>query len=144
MTDLPSPPGNLYKALVAVGLVLTVLCLGLYFYFGYQSQRQIAELEGEVVMLTGQKPSYELTGKATPERIREDLLSLQKNLTLAQGKVAVISSLVKQSEDLRRQLLKGTVLGVLLMGVGFGLWYARVQRYQDALIKRQAEAGTPR
>lgn len=141
MTDLPSPSGNLYKAVVGVGLVITVLCLGLYFYFAYQTQRQIAELEGEVVMLTGQKPSYELTGsKATPDRIREDLLSLQQNLTQAQGKVAVIGGLLKQAEELRRQLVKGIVLGVLLMGAGFGLWYARVQQYQDALLRRRAES----
>ena len=140
MTDLPFPSGNLYKAVATAGLVITVLCLGLYFYFGYQSQYQIAELEGEVVMLTGQKPSYELTvSKATPDRIRQDLLSLQQSLTQAQGKVAVIGSLVKQSGELRRQLLKGTVLGVLLMAVGFGLWYARVQQYQDQLLKRQVE-----
>jgi hypothetical protein len=140
------PTDNLYKFIALSGLTICVLCL----FAGLLSERDLAlrmaEIEGMIRVADAEKQRFDAAGipLSTMEPrnafIEQRLLRHLENLEKA-GKANEISrELLRQQMLSRRWLGGGFIFGGIVAQIGFSLWYWRLQRYQDARVKKDAEA----
>ena len=47
--------------------------------------------------------------------------------------------MVSEANDLKKVIYIGICVGVILTFYGFSLWYRRLQKYQDQIIKSEAQ-----
>ncbi len=115
-----------------------------------------SQLEREVAAFEKQLSAAEKEKRPTPgdidsiEKIHNQLRTralkletsnddLQVKLVKVSAKNDQLVQLVRYVEYFVNVMYGGIVIGVLLAWVGFGLWYVRVQRPQDLLLKQQIE-----
>jgi len=129
--NIPLPPtDNLYKFIAIFGLVVTVVGFVFPRILIFDLQTQIIKLQGEVVVL--QAIAHDLH----PKPDGKDFVSTYVEV---KAKLQVIEGLARQIESLAILFAIGVGAGVFLMLNGFSFWYLRVQRYQDKILKNDAE-----
>ncbi len=136
--NVPLPPtDNLYKFLAIFGLVIVVMSFIFPHLLIFDLETQIIKLNGEAAVLEYDIQSYERNSKlkisATDEK------QLRHRVAEVTGKKEIISGLAKQIKDLLGMLWIWIGLGIFLMIIGFQLWYFKVQKYQDRILKDDAE-----
>lgn len=132
------PTDNLYKFIAIFGLALIILGLVFSFYPLDYISIQLIRLNGELEALNARE-EYLANGKPTEKELIEIRKELRKNLAEIKGKLEVISGLSKMSLRFSRYAAILTGFGLFLAGVGFYLWYVKFQKYQDKIIKSEAE-----
>ena len=150
ITSIRPPTDSLYKFVAISGLVLVVVAVVVWLQTW---QDYTAAVIDAVDPMSDAKraviDNYEaLTSAAEPdeeqrqERIRQTGRRAEEAERRAQN--ALMKVKVANARYDRFQTL-GTVLcivGFAAMILGFILWYRRIQRYQDRIIKKQAESAT--
>lgn len=151
------PTDNLYKFMAIFGLIIYVIT---YFYPGFlidEQEIRLAELEnekynvetrlliqqhwlqgiGEMVdsakdPISLQKLSeLNLAEKSRLDTITNEILKIGKDASVALTKLKHIRSIITQSAWI------GSIAGFFMI-LGFFLWYFKLQRYQDMIIKNEA------
>lgn len=140
--DIPNlPTDNLYKFMALTGLLLMIGSFLIVFFQAEKSRELSREFDQSVAIA---KAHLE-TAKAAPTKMGESPEVAAE--TLEKAKIQMAKSEAIQNElklildDKPTFLgfyLVGEVIGLILSISGFGLWYTRVQKYQDMLLKRQA------
>jgi hypothetical protein len=127
LTVMPTPSlptDNLYKFIALAGIALVVATVVL----GFGTYRDLLDREAELRAqggTLGWSSGQPLDQNLPEERdLKHGILLLRARLDAA----------VKQFPMLSYPLVAGTAL----MGVGFWLWYVRLQRHLDAIVLRRA------
>ncbi len=144
------PTDNLYKFLAISGLVIIITCL----YLPYKQIREIdlkyIELKSETQLL--EEKNYILNvKKKLVEDIKsstsEDALKILNERAELLQEAPIISKrweqliyLNNEKKELRKITNVGLGFGVIITFIGFFQWYRRLQKYQDILMKREAES----
>lgn len=143
--NIPSPPtDNLYKFLALAGILVAV---GSYIFVYLQadrSQELLIELKQGAALIHAETEIARLRSLLNdPNERRSKHLEEAYETAVREG-----ARLTKVEEELAFllawknrymiALVAGLVVGAALSAVGFVLWYRRVQKYQDLILRRQA------
>jgi hypothetical protein len=148
------PTDNLYKfmALSGVALMLAAALLAYGSFRRIQSLADALGAETSVAMVKADRIIAEtlravddstLTGQERERRLME-----LRTPTFALGEQAVslqarskglLRDLKRLSDDVDGWLIVLWTLGGVLASLGFWLWYMRVQRYQDTILRYEVE-----
>lgn len=135
---MPLPPtDNLYKFLAIFGLIVATSSLFFTYIAIMDLEAQVVRLRGEAIALEREVEWLMPNPKAVVSKAERR--QVERRVAELKGKKAVIRGLLEQVKVLSRDLKVPLALGLALMVVGFGLWYYRVQRYQDLILRRDAE-----
>lgn len=128
MFKVPTPPAdNLYKFIAIFGLVIIIF--GIYMW--NTSQKDILEAA------SASNLDIRLLEIKYPEESKEPEYLIEKEKIMHNRE-----SLSKEIKDTYPKKLKGyfygSVFGMIMVFVGFSLWYWRTQRFQDIILKMEA------
>jgi hypothetical protein len=119
--NLPSlPTDNLYKFMALSGIILIISSFYIVWDHAERSQELVRELK---------------TGLAVENTYSDNQGSDLSNLKL---KLEELEHILNQKPTYMTFLLIGQIIGLALSIIGFGLWYLRVQKYQDIILAKQA------
>ena len=148
------PTDNLYKFMALLGLILiilsTVFPIWTIHYIGLkqiQSQTELDLFDIEEVYLRREQQEIRETLEALPpnKRIGARRLTDEKardhsiKFGQTKGKWEEIKYLNSWRKDLKVFIFTGMFIGSILTVYGFSLWYKRLQKYQDQVIKNEAQ-----
>lgn len=140
--NLPNPPtDNLYKFVAIFGMVLVVAPLVLFFGRAGELRARSAEVRREVALL-----GFDVdVARQDQERSKEPdeplkTRALRRRMVEAQARTTELSDLLEELERLANVAKISAAAGLVLTIVGFTLWYERVQRFEDLVLRRQVEA----
>lgn len=131
--SLPTiPTDNLYKFLAIAGLVLIITFEILYVSKGSQVTSRELALREDIELL--QKRVNEKIDRGDAKEARELFLKLENQCT----EYRKLAFDVDHFDVIGKQRKLFDVVGAVMSIIGFGLWYDRVQKYQDIILKKQA------
>ena len=143
--NIPSlPTDNLYKLVTMTGALLVMLSLVLYYITASDFELKLAEVEGTLITAEIEKNRLKEMGLTTMSKPKDEysqkriirFLELQyENRRMHERNRALLVGLKK----LRRIVYLSTLLGLVLFSIGISLWYNKLQRYQDILIKAEVK-----
>lgn len=130
---LPSPPtDNLYKFFAVFGLVFLVVSIGGFVLIHNSVMKTTMDHVQEVLTrldsIEVPKDDLDKFAKAVAETI-DAVFSLETELG------SKINLAYASFGYIPEGLLSIGVLGLLMTTIGFSLWWFRVQRYQDAILR---------
>ena len=148
--DLPTlPTDNLYKFLALGGLVLLVASFAFPLIRISDIQVKLIEARRDGELLKVETASFEKELDRVGQRPKvssADAAWYRTRLLDLRIKEIQWSSRQEQIDQLTKELLfaqsflgLGCGIGTVLSAVGFALWYRRVQKPNDLLLKRQLE-----
>jgi hypothetical protein len=148
------PTDNLYKFLAIFGLVIFIIS---YFYPIYLVN-DLKVLATDLKM--DEKYLYEKLNKELYQskhllESKDTLKNKQLILELFNENIITIDSLENEANQYEKRVenynikskqverwldnaLAGKLIGLMLMIIGFSLWYFKLQKYQDIIIKNEA------
>lgn len=160
------PTDNLYKFIAISGLILIFLSTVLPAWTIHNMQLEQIEIEGEIdlnifktklleeetkrmqkldeyleslsptryrkLMKSEDKLSKEL------ERTRETIMDLQNKNMQINIKNKKVKYFVDKITQMKLVFIIGNFIGTMFTYYGFSLWYRRLQKYQDQIIKNEA------
>jgi len=169
--NLPSiPTDNLYKFLAITGLIL---CLVSIFYptiEGDKIDREIIQLETNTNIYLRESEHLNREQDFFEEKLDDAKLAAKSKTLSKQGRDSISRELLEidrkvlelrikaaEQQGYAKQILRlnsrlrlmnkcanyGFNSGVVLMFLGFILWYLQVQRYQDLIMKNEAGIASP-
>ena len=148
------PTDNLYKFVALAGLVMLFLSVLFPVRWLLEIQQKQADLGAELLTLEDeakyfsdsiQKAESQLAqmSKKAAEQKREQIersrRELRSKLHVLKAKHQQIDTLITLGREFRSLVSAGMFIGLGLAFGGFSLWYRRVQRLQDSLLRRQVE-----
>ncbi len=145
---LTPPTDNLYKFLAITGLVFTIFCVVYPTSFLTPSNSTIAllntdlrKLEADYEYLQQNITRQALNAQTTVDDITSQPQTQQQLLEI-EHTIIQLDELLKQEvrqikhlETIRKILYYLSLLGGIITGSGFSLWYSKVQKYQDKLLE---------
>lgn len=150
--NLPNyPTDNLYKFLAIAGLVLAGYSAS-YIYNRYielelqiirnATEEKILQIEQRQVLdkvnrMKAKKDRGELTEKEFEQTVRDTKDPFIQGERVV-GKSKEISLLYQQLSDSIYSLYVGLYGGLVMTFFGFVMWYFKVQRHSDAIMKKRA------
>ena len=155
--QLPSlPTDNLYKFIALSGLVLLVTAIVVPVKIQDEIDKDFARLvliqqvKIDLAVLEWNQagsPPKTLTTEEAIEKWRSSQKEKKEELQSRLRKLEVSGadaefeyySAIRVRKRWRRIAYCIGAIGILLMCIGFRLWYVRLQKYQDKIIRRQAE-----
>jgi hypothetical protein len=138
------PTDNLYKFMALSGLLILILSISYPTYHTLELEKQRMMISGEIEILKSEtdllerivfertKRQYKLTD---PEFLQ--VVQLKKVLAKIKAQGMQLDLLESQIKRYEWFCWVGFFIGLLLSVSGFSLWYIRVQRFQDKILKRQ-------
>ncbi len=121
--NLPSlPTDNLYKFMALSGIILIISSFYIVWKHADRSQELLRELNA---------------GLAVENTYSDNRGSDLSNLKL---KLEELKFILKEKPSYMTFLLISQIIGLVLSIIGFGLWYLRVQKYQDIILAEQARS----
>jgi predicted membrane protein len=136
--NVPLPPtDNLYKFLAIFGLIVALLSFIFPQVLIFEIESQLLQLNGEVVVLDADTLTFERGSK--PKMTTAEEKQLRHRIAEVKGKTAVIKGLATQIKNLVLLFTIGIWTGLFFMVIGFWLWYFRVQKFQDRILKDDSE-----
>ncbi|WCE02808.1 hypothetical protein [Pseudoxanthomonas sp. JBR18] len=151
--DVPNfPTDNLYKFMAIFGLVLFIFGLAYPLkvieadeQLGFQAQLAVDQVTvqlrdlGDSIDFAKQRPKSDAATQELQQKLADVALANAKSGNLIEAK--------KRSRQWAKIYLAGCALiaiaGCALSGLGFWLWYHRVQRHLDAELAKNAKLATP-
>jgi hypothetical protein len=142
------PTDNLYKFIAIFGLIIFVLAIIYPRKALNELYLQGLEIHGQIKIIELQKDSIEkkiesltLLDKRMFEE-REECLKDSFNLQLKTQELDNLNErncyLVKEHKSYLKYSCAGIIIGIIMIFLGFTLWYFRLQVYQDKIIKKEA------
>ena len=142
--DIPQiPTDNLYKFLALFGIVIIAVFLILPPYFDHQIQLKAiqAQAEANVVQEKIDNVHHLKMAKAPELDYVEETRQIGDLLVekvQVEGRKKETEFLLQQSERIMRAAKNGIFIGIAVSILGFLLWYFNLQRWQDAIQKKNA------
>lgn len=127
MKELPTD--NLYKFIAISGIILIVAV----FFFGYQKIMLLNEYVSKIEVYMS---TFEVL-----ERTKSSEIEMQTFLPVFQDYKRDSSRLhyeLSFVENYSKVLIGLLFLGFILQALGFCLWFVKVQRYEDIILKNKA------
>ena len=154
--QLPSlPTDNLYKFIALLGIVLLVTAIVVPVKIQDEIDKDFARLvliqqvKIDLAVLewnqAGSPPNTLTTEEAiekwrsSQKEKKEELQSRLRKLELSGAEHAEYLSAIQVRQRWRRIAYCIGPIGIFLMCIGFRLWYVRLQKYQDMIIRHKAE-----
>jgi hypothetical protein len=154
------PTDNLYKFMAIAGLALIAFSAYVRISQSHEIDARIDALKRELVVITvdiqyldRELAPVDTTACVSPAKPacpsdaqlstwRERSADIRKRLELNRVGNETLRRLADEATRLHVVTFIGTFIGFLLAIYGFYFWYTRLQRYQDAAVKRDSVAGT--
>ncbi len=144
------PTDNLYKFMALSGLILFVFSFFVPFWLMHNIKLKTLEIKEELDLLDIEEKYLKEIHEdieALPSNKRRKAIKLNeerfkdysKKLMQTRRKVETMKYLDSMRRDIRILALVGISLGVIFTYCGFFLWYKRLQKYQDQIIKNEAQ-----
>jgi len=151
MVDLTNlPTDSLYKFLALAGVVLFLASYTIPSLLLAKTQEAADQLLVEVAPLNVEAAlireeleraeRLETPSSEQVERIRQRSYELRKLSSAIDARKEILIRKSRMLRGLAVATLVGGIFSMVVMWTGFGLWYFKLQRYQDMLLKSQAEA----
>ncbi len=132
--NIPSlPTDNLYKFMALSGIFIAVFGYSVYWIQGGRTQEIVEELSGLETRLEVIIKSPIVTGDSSIDT-EKDLEAIAKVMQLTKE----FDNLQKERVVYRNFSIFCLVVGSILSISGFSLWYFRVQKFQDMLLRKEA------
>ena len=129
-----APTDNLYKFIAIFGLILST---GLFLYSDYmKSQIQLEILTYAKVNAERQHKLIEGYSKNEPIEDMELLKNKYLDMLEIEGTKLIVSS--ENYEFYLKARNYGSPLFLIISIIGFGLWFFKVQRYQDKILQKES------
>ena len=152
MQLFPPPTDNLYKFISIAGLLAVIVSLSVPVYFILNTRPRVTEFRIEASVLSvelkylKQEIEEMRTGTDNVDRLNTQNNSARRTkLRELEIRQVRLDHAIAEAEWATRIMLILMVCVVLgsaggggLAGKGFALWYDRLQRYQDEIVKKQA------
>lgn len=142
------PTDTLYKFMALSGLVITLLSAWFLLTRVDSLKLSLIALRGDANGLTIEEEflrgeQQELKANSDGSRndqreLRQRAYELQLKVNLLQTKLTKANALLGQITEYRIFLYVSIFFGLNLTYWGFRLWYIRIQKLQDAILRRQA------
>jgi hypothetical protein len=150
MEHFKPPTDNLYKFLALSGVLLVIFTLYLPFSMMNELrlmidllQPEASSLEAKVDFWNEDKEILEARQSIASDEEKEDLEQrkriLETRIAFANAKMEAINRLGKQMMVYEKYIKVFAVFGWCLVFLGFGLWYSKLQKFEDKKIKRETE-----
>ena len=155
--SLPTPPtDNLYKFMAISGLVAAILAIVFYHGFVMNTGLKVQEASAEISIVSAVIDNLKRQSALFRKRMElsngENLAELLQEATLLEDELLELQiqhhrSIQKHEESkLFANLFYPLMIAVLVISVGgisvsisgFQLWYSRLQRYQDGILRQRA------
>jgi hypothetical protein len=158
LNSLAPPTDNLYKFVAIFGLVLIVGgCVLLYITVDNSLEAATRANQGfRSAIATEESPEVqevlsEAISKMVDERRQDPGLAAALRAAGASDEAIAEAVAMQEAADVffaHESRLRGVTgvarmlggLGAIVSAVGFGFWYRRVQRFEDQILRRRAEA----
>lgn len=148
--DIPAfPTDNLYKFIAVAGLALALLSYWIFVRATARIRENIDELEIDMAPAQSRRERLRreisrIETLANPNQediatLEGMLQDLEELMTVLSAKSTILNRKHQQLRELAVTVLVGFAVGIGVSSSGFLLWYHRWQRYQDQLIRQQAE-----
>jgi len=145
LLNIPSPPtDNLYKFLALAGILIVVGGYVFVYLQADRSQELLRELKQGAALIHAETEIARLRSLLNDPNERRGK-HLEEGYEAAARERARLTKVEEELKFLlawknRSMILLAAahVVGSVLSAVGFALWYQRVQRYQDLILRRQA------
>ena len=144
MTGLNLPTDNLYKFFAIAGVSMTLLSLYLMLTRAEMGTTMRNQLDLEARLIEIEEKQIEeawknLKQKAGPEakaleKARNDIATRKARLS---ENARAATRFLQMSVAIVKDLQVAHYLGYVFAGLGFFLWYYKVQRYMDKALKQQ-------
>lgn len=138
------PTDSLYKFCALAGLIVTTLSIVLPNIALHNLTLELIKTNGEIKVLEAESQHFKDAGNKdslSPEE-KTNLLEKSKELEIKliqlKSKNDAENFLNEQTQHWRSIAFFGAFLGVILIATGFILWYRKVQKYQDIILKNEA------
>lgn len=129
-----APTDNLYKFIAIFGLILST---GLFLYSDYmKSQIQLEISTYAKVNAERQHKLIEGYSKNEPIEDMELLKNKYLNMLEIEGTKLIVSS--ENYEFYLKARNYGSPFFLIISIIGFGLWFFKVQRYQDKILQKES------
>ncbi|MFC1597516.1 hypothetical protein ACFL5Q_06225 [Planctomycetota bacterium] len=142
MMTVPNlPTDNLYKFIGVAGLVLAVASVAWVELGLSRARQEAAEAEGRLNALEFRAKVLLEVRKALPEALPGGDLeeAVENELIALKEELPTLNVIEEKARGRRWSGYAGLGFGLALMLVGGFFWYVRLQKYQDILIRGQAE-----
>ena len=144
------PTDNLYKFIAISGVVILILSVGFPFSKATNLSIKEAEITGDYIRLIeeskfGDAPGALFTGDTKKTKEHIDFLNKQtkesnRHLRGIEQKERIVKILKQEIRFYTWVGIVGGTLGLAVSLFGFFLWYSRVQKYEDIILKNRTEA----
>ena len=132
------PTDNLYKFMALSGLVIIFLCFALPF-------SKVLDLKKETLIISGEIKLLKLEATFLESKFQQLKVNRSdKDVQDIQIKKQVLANkndlMLEFSNEMRLWFVPLSIGGILGIGIaykGFWLWYIRLQKYQDIIVKSQ-------
>ena len=147
------PTDNLYKFMAIAGLALIIISVIIPLWIIHDLKIKGYDLKIEMAIIDVEAKSFEKQFQLhtqVPHNKKElsdhshkqyfaTVLDMEKNIAKTKGQVDKLEFLRSEIQKMRVIIALGLGLGLILTFNGFRLWYSRLQKYQDAAIKSEAQ-----
>ncbi|MBI3585128.1 MAG: hypothetical protein HY096_14420 [Nitrospinae bacterium] len=130
--NLPNlPTDNLYKFIALSGLLISILTIILPIKINYDIRLKDLTIKKELAIL-----NIELNFLKQNQTNKQQTLEELKDLRI---KLIQQESKNKELEKYDDTTIYFFIYGLMTSTIGFSLWYSKVQKYNDIIIKNTAE-----
>ena len=147
------PTDSLYKFIAITGLLCVVIGLTVPIIstenFQLEASTLSTQIQDDSAQVSNNDVKVALLTKEVLNEKQPDYQNSQSAFDLyAQSKIlanqagaddALFRDLVSNFELQTKMLFLTAFLGILIAAIGFILWYLKLQRYQDAILRHEAE-----
>jgi hypothetical protein len=149
---LPLPTDSLYKFLALAGLTIVIVSFAVPLGLLLSNQNEMTTLSVEIAgvradIASAQEALTILPTSPNDQARTRELLDvsgkLRRRLAELQPKLDAIHRLNRRANDLAWLALGGPVVGLILSGVGFWLWWTRLQQHVDDAQVRGKPSNRP-
>lgn len=143
------PTDNLYKFIAISGVVILILSVGFPFSKATNLSVKEVEITGDYIILLedskfGDAPRALFTGDQKKSKEHIDFLNKQtkeskRHLRVVEQKERIAKILKQEIRFYTWVGIVGGALGLAISLCGFFLWYSRVQKYEDIILKNRTE-----
>lgn len=151
LPQLPQPPtDNLYKFMAIFGLTLLVISLILPVYINYTVAVNNAEVMARIRVIDTEMAiagDFDIFRELSEDKIltpneKKEFVAKQKDFIVKNGQTLDELNIVTATTPaLIGIMFYSTIMGIvgsILVYKGFRLWYDKLQKYQDIIVKNQA------
>lgn len=150
--DLPSlSQGNLYRVIALAGVALLITSITYPLGKLDDIELQLAGLRGQLLVLNVKREQFRADVEATANKAAHtsdvatrarEIDELEVLLAEREATLLKVDAALAQVSRYKKYYSVGAGIGTVLLVLGVGLWYWRVQRHQDKALREGNRPGT--